>query len=334
MLDVFHTPKPYRGDVQTFSNPAPTAGTNWEAWKKPRGISFVHFLVIGGGAGGGSGVCGAVSTAAGGGGGGGAVSCSIIFPAWALPDILWVSVGQGGAGGLGSATVATAGAAGIASYVTINPFATGAVTPVNFILCQANGGNAGTNAAGATAGGAGAIGAVTAIADGPLAALGMPAWGMAATNISFGGTAGTAGGTNSAGNGLTIPVTGAFTMGGTGGGGLSGLGGSQVGGLYTVPANQGIFLPHSGGIGTGVATSSGGNGSNGYQPVKGLNYFYGGTGGSSTGSAAPPGSKGGNGGNGATGSGGGGGGGCFTGAGSTGGNGGRGGDGLIIATSW
>lgn len=70
MLDFSHLVTGTNKDIQVFYASAPTAGTAWQTWVKPRGISFVHFFVLGGGGGGGSGVVGAASTAAGGGGGG------------------------------------------------------------------------------------------------------------------------------------------------------------------------------------------------------------------------------------------------------------------------
>jgi collagen type III alpha len=320
MLDFSHIPQSTKATRQLFYASSPTAGTNWQTWLKPRGVSFVQFTVLGGGGGGGAGAAPDGNSNSGGGGGGGSgAQCRALFPAWALPDVLYISVGNGGAGGSGGA-----GGAGITSYVTIYP-----ATTVNYILCQANGGSAGGAGGGGTAGALGGGGLVTTISNGNLAGLGVFGWGHAATNISLVGQNGVAGGAAAAGNDLTLPVTGLIVTGGTGG---AGIGGSatvgRVGGSFTVPAGA-VFPPHTGGS-AGTLTGNGGPGSNGFQAIPNLLYFYGGTGGGSGGTDAA--TSGGNGGRGGYGCGGGGGGGGFSGG--TRSTGGRGGDGLVIATAW
>jgi len=167
MLDVFNIPTSSKFDVQIFNANSVTGGVNWHTWRKPRGVNFVQFFALAGGAGGGGGVCGAVSTAAGGGGGGSGAYGNILFSAWAIPDIIYISVGYGGAGGTGSTTVSTIGSAGIATYISID-----AAIGANNLLMTAGGGSAGTNASGATAGGAGGAGTGGSIAAANLAALG------------------------------------------------------------------------------------------------------------------------------------------------------------------
>jgi len=311
MLDVLHLPTSSRANQQIFYAATPTAGTNWQTWLKPRGVSFVHFFVLGGGGGGGAGQ-GNGATTTGGGGGGSSAQCSLIFPTADLPDILYISVGAGGTAGATSD-----GGNGVPSYISISTS-----TTVNYILCQANGGGGGGTA---TLLG-GAAGTVTTIANAPLAGLGFPAWGQAATNISLVGQDGGQGGTNNT-NGfpVTLPTSGLMVTGGTGaGGGIAGT----TGGALTVPAGA-VYPPHPGGI-AAIGAGRGGSGLNGYRAIPNLLLFYGGTGGG--GATSTAGSSGGTGGRGGYGCGGGGGGaGSASGAA---GGGGAGGDGLVIATAW
>lgn len=333
MLDTGHLPLNTKVDQQIFSANAAAAGVGWHTWRKPRGVNFVQFFALAGGAGGGGGVAGAVNTAAGGGGGGSSAQANIIFPAWCLPDVLYISVGYGGAGGTGSTTIATVGSAGIATYISIDPSVT-----ANNLLMIVNPGSAGGLAAGATPGTGGAGGTVSTIANASLAGTGWANSFLGQTNNNAGnitlvGSAGTAAVNAAAGTAQTLPVTGLMVTGGTGGGSLSATaaGTGLAGGAIT---GAGAFPTLIGGIVPGTTTGTGGLGSNGMRPIPNLNYFYGGTGGSSTGGAATAGSSGGRGGAGAFGCGGGGGGGCITGTGSTGGAGGKGGDGIVIATAW
>ena len=119
MLDLGNIPSQTKAIQQIFYAGAPTVATSWQVWNKPRGVSFIHLFVLGGGGGGGGGVLGAASTAAGGGGGASSTQTSMIIPAFALPDVLYVSVGVGGAGGAGGAAGAS-GSAGVASIVSIS----------------------------------------------------------------------------------------------------------------------------------------------------------------------------------------------------------------------
>lgn len=306
------------GVQQIFYASAVTAGTSWQVWNKPRGVDFVQIFALGGGGGGGGGSIGGNGTL-GGGGGASSNQCSLIFPAWALPDILHISVGYGGAGGVGATTGGTGGT-GIASFVSIYPANT-----VNYLLAAVTGGN------GAVAGAGGVVNAAATVLIGtaPLAGLALMPRLLLATNLALGNLAGTAGGAT-IGTALTLPTTGLVVTGGTGGGGMGTVASSigSAGGAFTVPAGA-VFHPQIGGIAGGAQASSGGPGSNGVKIIPNLNYFYGGTGGASAGGTS---GTGGLGGAGAYGCGGGGGGAAVTGQ--VAGNGGRGGDGLVIVTAW
>jgi hypothetical protein len=313
MLDVNHISTPNK-NTQIFyaSNLSATAGeTTWQTWQKPPGVTLVHFFVLGGGGGGGAGSL--LNGGNSGGGGGSSAQCSLLFPAWSIPDTLYIAVGTGGAG-----QVPGGGAsAGIRSLVAISPN-----DSRNYILCFAWGGGGGQN------GSQGGLGSATSIADAPLASLGFPSWGAAATNVSLIGQSG-GNSTTGVGGGITLPTTGLVVTGGTGGGGNGAAGaGGFAGGAFSVPSG-GVFPALSSGVG-GSTTTSGTNGSNGVA-VPNLRFFYGGTGGGSGGRGAGAVTNGGNGGAGSYGCGGGGGGGAQTG---TPGSGGRGGDGLVIATAW
>lgn len=306
-------------NVQEFYATAPTVATSWQTWIKPRGVGLVHILLFGGGGGGGGGFVGAVSAAGGGGGGGSSAQASIIVPAWMIPDVLYISVGQGGAGGASAA----AGVAGVASSVTIYPS-----TTANHVLLTATGGGLGGVGSATVGGAAGAAGAASAATASPLAGLGFLGYAGSATNVSLAGQAGIIGGFNAAGGTLTVPTTGLIVTGGGSGGGLPAtatIGNS--GGLFTVPATPSIFPPVDRALGSGTATA-GNPGSGGFRALEKL-FFYGGNGGASGGGS---GGAGGAGGPGAYGCGGGGGGAALTA--NLGGVGGKGGDGLCIITSW
>ena len=109
MLDTGHLPLNTKFDQQIFSANAAANGVGWHSWRKPRGVSFIQFFCLGGGGGGGGGFAGAVGAAAAGGGGGASAQSSIIFPAHLLPDVLYISVGYGGAGSSGTGVAGGAG---------------------------------------------------------------------------------------------------------------------------------------------------------------------------------------------------------------------------------
>ena len=81
-------PTPQGANVQIFQAPVRAVTTDWTAeWVKPQGASFVWFTLIGAGSAG--------SISVGVGGGSGAVT-NCMVPAFLIPDVLQVRVGQGG----------------------------------------------------------------------------------------------------------------------------------------------------------------------------------------------------------------------------------------------
>jgi hypothetical protein len=305
---------PQHSDIRYFHANSPTASVGLDVWRKLPGATMVHIFCLGGGGGGGNGVVGANSTAAGGGGGGSGSQTVLEMPAVFLPDMLWVCVGFGGA----------ANTAGIASSVLMFPKVLPNNTPdLSNIIAVGNGGGAGGNASGATAGSAGSAGAIP----------------NAGTQLCFGtqfaryvaGQAGVAGNSTGVGTSNAMPTTGLLASGGCGGAGLGAAGAAgSAGGTYS---STGFFDVPPRGTGGSSATTPAGNGSNGYPPLPGLFFQWGGTGGgSSHGSATGAGLVGGLGGAGGYGSGGGGGGGALTG--STQGTGGKGGDGIVVIMQW
>lgn len=303
-MDPFGYPQPSVEDVQYFLAASTAAGVGWQTWRKPPGKTMLHILLFGPGGNGGNGAVGANSTAAGGGGGGSGSQTSLLIPLHMLPDVLYLSLPYGG----------VAAPARISTY----PEAV-----ANTTVALANQGGAGGNAAGATAGAAGAAGAVATLATMPL--------GGAGISQLLAGQAGIIGGTTVAGAALTLPVTGLYVTGGTGGGGLPAAAATGTnGGSFTV---AGYHPSNTGGAGPAVATTPAGDGSYGLSWRQGLRYMYGGTGGSSThGTATGAGLVAGRGGDGGFGCGGGGGGGGLTG--STQGLGGRGGDSFAVLVAW
>src|SRR4051812_8663717 len=86
-------------NVQVFIGHG-NAASDWQTWRKPRGIAAIEIIAIGAGGGGGGGFTRASGAAGGGGGGGGPGAISrIIIPAGTLPEVLHVFAGGGGAGG-------------------------------------------------------------------------------------------------------------------------------------------------------------------------------------------------------------------------------------------
>lgn len=308
MTGFFHIPRNKLADIQEFTVPS-TSTTQWHTWMKPRGVSMVSILCIGGGGGGGG---GAVPSNAGGGGGGGGSSSqtSVLIQAQLLPDSLYVQVGAGGAGGVTGVTAATNGAL---SYVSVDYTTTGA----NNIVCVSGtvAASAGSVATATNGGGNGSGGTVATISIMPLGGLGI---------YNFvAGQAGTAGGgvtSGAAAPNITLPLTGLSCMGGTGGGGTTGVVLNPGGAITSVGSTLfGDSIP--------INASGGQSGSGSYniRGTSGIFFTYSGmgSGGNTKSNAGLAG------GNGLYGSGGGGGG-----SGSPGGTGGRGGNGIVIITSW
>lgn len=319
-------------DQQIFYANSAATGITWSTWKKPRNCSMVHIICLAGGGGGGGGGRGTMAQIAAGGGAGGSSSQSILtIPAIMVPDILYLSVGYGGAGG-----IAALGKVGIASYVSVAP----SNIDINNLLMSNPGSFGGTGVTG-LAGATGTGGAVAGITMMPLAGMGLYA--------ALAGQDGRVGLVNGGGTShyLPLPLTGLFVTGGSGGGtqgtstGLAGnngglflLGSSNANGIHdaTIPLYP-SQLGGPGGVGSGPIGASGGDGDNGPSFVSRIGYHYGGSGGGGTGlGTGGAGLAGGNGGRGGFGCGGGGGGGSYTGQAAS--NGGSGGDGLIIITAW
>jgi len=322
MLDFNNLPTNQKVDRQVFYANTPSSGTqNWVAWLKPRGVNFIKILCLAGGGGGGGGLASSTNFATGAAGGNSSSQSIITFPAWSLPDVLYVSVGVGGVGGL----ISTTGSSGVNSYVSIYEN-----TTANNLLTYANAGAGGDY-----------LGNVTSPSTAPTAAnayISIMGQAFASTvgNIGLAGQSGALGNGSADGSSITFPATGLIVTGGAGGGAYSagaGFGGYNGGGITGV----GAPFPATtiGGSGGGITITTGGDGGNGYQIIPNLTYFIGGMGGGGAGEAsggATSSDSGGKGGKGSYGCGGGGGGAGFTGT--TGGLGGDGGDGLVIITSW
>jgi len=309
MLDLSHIPKSTgASDVQVFYGDALAAGGSWKTWIKPRGKTMLSILLVGAGGNGGTGVVGANSTAAGGAGGQSGAITTLEMPLAVLPDRLYLSL----AGRKPTAT------ANFASYICIAPS-----TTANDVIAFANGGLHGGNASGATGGTVGTAAAIAASTNMPLG------W-MYAIQV-LASQLGTAGGATVAAAALTLPTTGAFVTGGTGGGGLPAAAAAGTSGGNITGA--GSFPTLLGGQGSATATSPAAFGNAGFRPIFGLGYWYGGTGGASThGTATGGGLVQSRGGDGMPGCGGGGMGGALTG--STAGTVGFGGEAFAILTCW
>jgi len=306
MQDLFNIPTNNTNHKIFYAN-----GQTWQIWNKPSNINYIYFYVIGAGGAGGGGRTGGVNT---GGGGGGGASSSIsvgLYPAFLLPDVLYIQVGPGSPG----APAGTGAASGALSYVSTQPN----TTTLNIVM-QSGGVSAGGGAGGTSsiAGSGGTAGTLWTYTSHPIALMGMVS--------SIAGQNGAAGGsTSSIGVSITpvLPVSG-----GAGGGGESSSVTSFAGGNII---GSGFFNTIPGGTNNSLSLSLGGAG---YSPTIPTSnslmqtplFFTGGAGGGATHSASIPG---GTGGNGSYGSGGGGGGASYQ---STGGSGGKGGDGLILIT--
>jgi hypothetical protein len=326
MLDFFDLPTNQKTDQKIYT----TSSGGFQTWQKPRGINLIDIFILGAGGGGGAGAVSA-GGAFGGGGGASGNQYHCLFPAYCLPDELYVYVGQGGSGGIYSGSVAAT--SGTASYVSIWPAAT-----ANFIVGIASFGFFGAAGVTNSSGVGGSASAADTIGAAALAGLGISLCAVTAGNISI---AGQAGGSAGATPTFLLPTTGLRVTGGTAGG---------IGATSTVapkdPAalpttTTGIFptLPAGASGVNSAGQVNGGNGSNGIA-IRNLNYFYGGTGGGGGGyQSGGPYGFGGKGGDGAYGCGGGGGGGIYSATLTNGvtaqpGNGGKGGDGLVIITCW
>ena len=295
MLDVLNLPKPQNGYIDYFFGDAATAATSWRIWEKPRGISMIHITCFGGGSGGGGGI---LTNQSGGGGGGSGGQTTLLIPAHVLPDILYVSVGRGGAG---ASVFNTIGSSGTASYVSIAPS-----TAAFYAACFANGSVAGGNG---STGNSGGVAATQANA-------------LMSSQGFFFALAGQSG-QSSGGAVITYPTTRLLLSGGGCGGAGSSFLATGFGGRITAPTQSSITFFSNIPGGTDGTNIPGSNGISLFQPL----LSTGGAGGGGQGATGI--ALNGSGGNGGFGSGGGGVGnaGGFINAGTSAG---KGGDGLVI----
>lgn len=295
----------------------PVSGSNnWQTWQKPPTAKLIEIFCLGGGGGGGAGgdAGGAGSNSAGGAGGAGAGYVKAIFPAYLLPDTLYIRAGTGGRGG-----ITTSGQPGQVSFVSIGPTGSTALyypILVASSLTVAGGGggtSTGNNAPNAAAVASGAT--TTAVAP------------FLSTAI-FTATAGVAGAlqnTTGVGVSQTALATSLVTAGANGGSyGLPGTGGSILsasilltqtvpgtpptpnsGSALQAPPGYGLLYPFcgTGGAGGGCGSANGGgvsidSGSNGSNGWYGCGGGGGGCGGINRFATGPKRGRGGNGGDG------------------------------------
>lgn len=315
-----------------FSTAGMNYDDNYHTWKKPPNASWVWISAQGGGS---SGSYGANTGATTGGGGCGGTSGELksgLFPAFMLPETLYIQIGQGG-----TANTPTSGGnsvSGSHTMVTMEPLPRTVVEANTAIILMAAAGQDPTvNPANSTAGDTtlGSPQFVTPVTSNPRMTQGISQSNTAPSNgNSDGGSPG------NPGEDLSILATftgrGVATA-GTGGGGTGARGGNNMfasndtlsrGTLqqYTPQGNPG-----------GAASTGGAPGANGINGavIKFMWWHYGGTGGgggSSTAGESP-----GSGGDGVLGSGGGGCGGTTTVNPSL-GTPGRGGDGFVVIMAW
>lgn len=312
MLDLNHLPKTGNGNIDYFFCDTPTVGittTYLRTWEKPRGIHTVVITCIGAGGGGASGSA-AGGSAAGGSGGGSGGFTRVIIPAMVLPDVLYVSVGKGGAGGAAGVMVASvasfnSGFDGTGSYVSIAP----STNPI-YVVCYANGG--GRAIAGQISGTAGLAAVVATQANALMGGLGQ--------FFALAGQDGVRQGSGASAS-IIYPTTGLLLSGGAPGGAPS-----NAGGNITAPTQSSfsLFSTRTG----GAVSNPAGSGADGISLLQPL-LSTGGAGGGAAPNSTLNGISG-RGGNGGLGSGGGGGGALGGTSAGTSGAGGNGGDGLVI----
>lgn len=324
-MDFTHLPnkstyhKIFYASASGATTGVPGFPTGWQIWNKPPNITHVYMYVLGSGGAGAGGRTGGINSGGGGGGGGSSSITIALYPAYLLPDILYVSVGFGRDG----AAAGTGGSSGALSYVSTQPSPLGI-----YVLAQsgdrAAGGGAGGTNTGTGAGAGGSAGTAWTYANYPLNAMGMI--------TSAAGQAGGAGGANTPTNAPNI--TPLLTVTGGAGGGSTNVGGTTLGQPGNVLGSG--FLPTISGGTNENATATIRGGKAGFMGIKPTTESYLNkpmmfTGGSGGGAGGNSGLSGGTGGNGSYGSGGGGGGASYS---STGGSGGRGGDGLVLISCW
>ena len=322
MLDFNHILATPGYDTQYFQGPATASLTQWQTWRKPRGINWVYMIGVGGGGGGGASRNNAGSSAGAGGGGSGAQT-TVLIPAQFVPDILYVQAGNGGTGGsYTGSSGAVSGNNGLPTYVSIEP--TNTVITGNMTLLLANAGQGG-GLGSASAGSAGVAGTVATIA-------GMCLAGRGVFNFLAGQAGGTGGTTTAVGGSITPPTTGLRVTGGAGGGGNNGVTPQLGGAISAIAGALGTdFFPlplSAGAVASGATPAA--VSTSGFIS-KNFLFNFGGAGGS--GSTNTAGGTSGRAGNGAPGCGGGGGGGENSAAGGV-SKSGNGGPGFVYIISW
>jgi hypothetical protein len=225
MLDFNHILSTPGLDVQYFIGQSTATLTQWQTWRKPRGVKNIYILGVGGGA---SGQVASDTSTSGGGGTSGAQS-SVLIPAFFVPDVLYI---QSGAGGQQPASLVAGAAqvAGLPTYVTIEPSTT---LTANMTFLYANGGTTTTTAP-----------AAATIANMPLAARGF--------YTLIAGAVGAASSTGVA-SGAVVQVTGLLPTAGGGGGGPGNAGGSVS--FASIGLESNIIPSISGGAASGNGSS-------------------------------------------------------------------------------
>ena len=284
MLDLTHIP----------TNPTNTftlyATGNWQTWSKPRNAKMIEIFCLGAGGGGGGGGS-ATGNSSGGAGGGSAGIVRGLVPAFLLPDTLYILVGKGG---IGASTTGGIGGAGGISYISTQPSIIEQVLICKSSTVTASGGSSTTGGAAAT-----------------ISTVALSAFGNLGLFTAVAGVAGSNGGLNTGGAGVSQTALATnLTTGGAGGGGktatIFGAAGNILAApaVLTTPVNGGVttgqdgdsgygrmqpFCGAGGAGGAGRSTGSGGRGGNGW---------YGCGGGGAGGGSVPTVSKSGDGGDG------------------------------------
>ena len=236
MLDFRHILDQPNANIQLFvGGKNPGAGTSsaapythWETWIKPRGVRWIYMMAVGSGGAGGAGTftIASASPAGGGGGSGGMTTC--LYPAFFVPDTLFIDVG---AGGQSANTSAQTGGSGTNTDIRAEIGISG-TSQAHISFCFANGGTGGGGSTTATVGGIGGTGASTS-GIGNSICMGRGIY------SSYAGQTGSAGGTNGTfGVNLVYPTTGLCVTAGTGGGGGGNVGAYGGGGFIGPGANN------------------------------------------------------------------------------------------------
>ena len=279
MLDFNHILSTPGYDLQQFSGSSTTTLTQWQTWRKPRGVTWVYILAVGGGGGGSTGGRGASTTASGGGGGGSGAQTTLFIPAMFVPDLLYIQTGNGGAGITTSGGTGVAGNPGQPTYVCIEPDTT--LTPQMTLVFAGGGGAGGAEATTGSTGGTG--GTLGSLSNMPLAGKGI----FTAITGQGGGTGGNRVVTPAAANITYFPGFGSNLMvsSGAGGGGTTGSafgagGNVQNGGVIGLDT---VYVPTAllGGAAASGSTPAG-KGAPGYASKNYVMYLGGCGGGSSS----------------------------------------------------